>query len=272
VLPGGCAILTSEEVAVYPLLHVGPLTVASYSVLLGVGLLGGAALAYWIAQRRGLNATYVMDAALSAAVGGLIGARALHVSVNWAYYGGHLGQALNLWAGGHAWHGGLIGGLAAVLIYATVRRISSWSLLDVLAPGAALFAVCAWVGCFLDKCAYGVETYPGQGLAWILSLELPDVYGIWAPRVAVQLIGATWGVIVLGVVIFAGRRVRFEGFVFPLWLALFCAGSFWLGFLRADLVPVMAGWRLDQVADLMLFAIGVVMLVTVLRKRRRLGD
>ncbi|MBN1813708.1 MAG: prolipoprotein diacylglyceryl transferase [Anaerolineae bacterium] len=257
----------------YPLLCIGPLTVASYSVLLGVGLLGGAALAYWIARCRRLNAAHAMDAALSAAIGGMIGARALYVFVNWAYYGDHLGQAFDLWGGGHFWHGGLVGGLAAVLIYAAARRVSPWPLLDALAPGAAFFAICAWLGCLLDKCAYGVETYPGLGFLWALSLELPDIYGVWTPRVAVQLMGAIWGTIVLVVTILAGRNPRFEGFVFPLWLTLYCAGSFGLVFLRVDVVPMAPGWRLIQAADLALFATGAMLLVMmVLRNRRRRGD
>lgn len=245
----------------YPLLRIGPWTVASYGILLNVGLLGGAAIVYLVARCRESSTVYALDAALAAAVSGLLGARVAYVAVNWAYFSDHLGQTFDIWGGGHIWYGGLVGGLVAVLIYAAVRRASPWPLLNALAPGAAFFVICAWLGCFLNKCAYGVETYPGQGLLWALSLELPDMYGLGAPRVAVQLMGAGWGTIVLIVAILAGRSVRFEGLVFPLWLILHCAGSFGLGFLRADPVPVAMGWRLDQVADLVLFTIGTVGMV-----------
>jgi phosphatidylglycerol:prolipoprotein diacylglycerol transferase len=256
---------------VYPLLHIGLLRVVSYSALLGLGLIGGAAIVYLVARRRELDAACALDVALAAALGGLLGARAAHVALNWAYYGDHLGQAFDLWGGGHFWHGGLVGGLAAVLIYVAVRRTSPWPWLDALAPGVALFAVCAWLGCLLDTCAYGVETHPGQGLLWALSLESPDIYGIWAPRVAMQPIGALWAAAVLGAVFFAERSMRLEGFLFPLWLALYCAGSFGLGFLRADVVPVVAGWRLDRVVDLALCAIGAVTLVVGLLRGRKVA-
>jgi phosphatidylglycerol:prolipoprotein diacylglycerol transferase len=252
---------------VYPLLRIGPVTIASYSALLGLGLLGGAALAYLVARRRALGAAYALDAVLAAALGGLVGARAAHVAINWAYYGDHLGQAFDLWEGGHFWPGGLVVGLAAVLIYAAARRVSPWPLLDAVAPGVAFFVVCAWLACFLDKCAYGIETYPGQGLLWALSLEMPDVYGIRAPRVAVQLLGAGWSAVALAAVVCAVRRARFAGLALPLWLVIYCAGSFGLGFLRGDAGPLMAGWRLDQVTDVTLFAAGVVLLVAALRQR-----
>ena len=96
--------------------------------------------------------------------GGLTGARAVYVAANWAYYGNHVRQALRLWGGGLAWHGALVGALVAVLVYCAVRRTSPRLALDVLTPGAAVLAVWAWMGCLLAGCAYGLETYPGQGL------------------------------------------------------------------------------------------------------------
>ena len=241
----------------YPLLfRFGSFTVTSYTALVNIGLLGGAAIAYLQARRRGINAARVLDAALAAALGGLITGRAVYVAANWAYYGNYLRRALRVWDGGLAWHGGLVGGLVAVLAYCAIRRTSLRLVLHLLTPGAALLAVCAWLGCLLDGCACGLETYPGQGLLWALSLELPDLYGIQAPRVAVQLLGAGWSAAVLVAVVVAGRHTRFEGLLFPLWLALYSAGSFGLGFLRADETLLVAGWRADQVADLALALIG----------------
>jgi prolipoprotein diacylglyceryltransferase len=92
-------------------------------------------------------------------------------------------------------------------------------------------------------------------------MELPDLYGIQAPRVAVQLLGAGWSAVVLVAVVIAGRRKWFEGLAFPLWLSLYSVGSFGLGFLRADEVAMAADWRADQVADLALAVVGAVALL-----------
>jgi phosphatidylglycerol:prolipoprotein diacylglycerol transferase len=256
------------------LFRLGRFTVTGYAALVDVGLLGGAALACLAARRRGLSPTRVLDAALVAALGGLTGARAVYVVAHWAYYEHHTRRALRAWDGGLAWHGALVGALVALLAYcasrrgASSRRTSLRQTLDALTPGAAALAICAWLGCLLDGCAYGLETYPGQGLLWTLSLELPDLYGIRAPRVAVQLLGAGWSAVVMVVLVIAARRTRLEGLAFPLWLALYTSGSFGLGFLRADEVAVVAGWRADQVADLALAVAGAAALTMGLFSRR----
>jgi phosphatidylglycerol:prolipoprotein diacylglycerol transferase len=249
--------------------RLGNFTVTGYAGLVNVGLLAGTAIACLAAQRRGMRAAHALDGALAAALGGLAGGRAAYVAANWAYYQTHVRRALRPWDGGLAWHGALTGGLVAVVIFYAVRRLSLRSMLDALAPGTAALAGCAWLGCLMNGFAYGIETYPGQGLLWALSAELPDVYGIRAPRVAVQLLGAGWSAIVLVALVIAGKRPWSQGLVFPLWLALYGGGSFGLGFVRADEVAMMAGWRVDQVADLALAVIGGATLLARMFIRRQ---
>ncbi len=256
----------------YPILfHLGSFAVTGYAALVGVGLICSVVIACLAARRRGLKAVQALDASLAVALGGLIGARAVYVAANWAYYGDRLRRALRPWDGGLAWHGALVGGLIALLVYCAIRRTSPKLMLDLLTPGVALLTICVWLGCLLNGCAYGLETYPGQGLPWALSLELPDLYGIWAPRVALQLLGAAWGGVVLIAIVVARRRARFEGLGFPLWLTLYSLGSFGLGFLRAGETPSISGWRVGQVADIALTLSGfLVLLITSLLKAKRM--
>jgi phosphatidylglycerol:prolipoprotein diacylglycerol transferase len=251
------------------LFHLGRFTVTGYAALVDVGLLAGAAVACLAARRRGLNPARVLDAVLASAVGGVIGGRAAYVVAKWAYYQDHVRRALRPWDGGLSWHGALAGGLVAVLAYCAIRRVSPRAMLDVLAPGVAILAACVWLGCLMNGCAYGIETYPGQGVLWALSLEFPDLYGIRAPRVAVQLLGTGWSAVALAALVITGRHPQFEGLAFPLWLALYSVGSFGLGFVRADEVTVVAGWRVDQVADLALAVTGAVTLTVGLASRAR---
>jgi phosphatidylglycerol:prolipoprotein diacylglycerol transferase len=108
------------------LLHIVPVLIHIYPVLIDLGLLVGAVLGTPEARRRGLDVTRVLDAALAAAVGGLILARAVYVCAHWNYYTKHVGRALRLWDGRLAWQGALVSGT----------------------PGRPLCALCAAGGCW----------------------------------------------------------------------------------------------------------------------------
>jgi phosphatidylglycerol:prolipoprotein diacylglycerol transferase len=225
-----------------------------------LGLLLGAVLVLLDARREKIDVRPAVDAALAAALGALVLARAAYVGAHWAYYADHTLHALQLWRGGLLWQGALLGGIAGAAAACALRGLRLPQLLDILTSGAASVAVFGWLACFTVGCAWGIETYPGQGLLWALSLDLPDLYGIREPRVAVQLLGAGWSAILLGVILALQRRPRRDGVVFSLWLTLHSAGSLALGFLRADELPSVAGWRVDQWANLALSAVGIALL------------
>ncbi len=255
----------------YPTFRLGPLTLSSYTALLDLGVLIGVVLVYLRAHRRRLDIVKALDAALAAALGGLFIARMAYVAIHWAYYQDHVREALRPWGGGLSGPGALIGGLAAAAIFCAVRRMSLLKTLNALAPSVALLAICAWLACLLNGCAHGIEVYPDQELLWSLSLDLPDLYGIWAPRVAVQLLGAIWSAIALGAVVLAERSERGATLAFPLWLVIHNIGSFGLGFVRADKMLFIAGYRVDQIIALGLAIVGGGMLF-VLPSKMKSGE
>jgi len=185
---------------VHPVLFsIDGLTITAYSALFHLGLIAGAATTLIQARRMALPATAAIDAMLAAIVGGAIGARLLYVAIHWAYFVDHLDEAWQIWQGGLAWHGGLIGGAIGVWLIARKRFSQSpaaW--LDLLTPGAALGTVFGWIGCFLSACAFGREVFPGEPLFGI-AIDAPDVYGRLVPRLPAQLFGAGWGLLVFPV-------------------------------------------------------------------------
>jgi prolipoprotein diacylglyceryltransferase len=233
-------------------IQFGPLHLPTYAALLSLGLVGSVVASAWQGRRLGLAPTWPFDAALLWASGGLVGARATYVAINWTYYEHHLSEALRLWAGGLAWQGGLVVGLSLIVLYAARFRLPLGTLLDALAPGLAWFILCLWLGSGAANDVYGHETFPGDHL-WPLSADLPDLYGLRAPRVNVPLLGAAWsGLVFVAVWLVRGRA----GLSFLTCLALTGAGGLTLVFLQANPAPVLFHLRLDGLFNLILIAAG----------------
>ncbi len=227
------------------LIEIGPLTLPTYATLLSLGLGGGVLISLRQAPHWGVTPTQCFDAALLAAAAGLIGARLAYVAVNWTYFHNHLAEAVRLWAGGLAWQGGLVLGLFAVVLYAIRYRLSLISLLDVLTLGLAWFTLFVWLGSGVANDVFGRETYPTDGLLWRLSADLPDLYGLRAPRVNVPLLGITWsGLVFLGLWLSRARFSRRGGFIFT-YLTLTGFGGLVLALLQANTVPILLLVRVD---------------------------
>jgi prolipoprotein diacylglyceryltransferase len=227
------------------LIQLGPLHLPTYATLLALGIVGGILSSAQQGQRRGLSPTHCFDAALLGASGALVGARAAYVALNWAYYGHHLSEALRLWAGGLAWQGGLMVGLPLVALYAARHRLPLGALLDALAPGTAWLVLFLWLGSGAANDVYGRETFPTAGLLWTLSGDLPDLYGLYAPRVNVPLLGALWSGLVLISVGVSRERPTPSGALFLACLGLTGLGSLALVPLQANPVPFLLRVRLD---------------------------
>lgn len=242
-------------------LQIGPLHLPTYAALLSLGLVGCAVLSAWQGRRLGLKPVMTFDAALLGVCGGLVGARAAYVAINWAYYAGHTSEALRLWAGGLAWQGGLLGGLVLVSLYAARWRLPVGALLDALTPGLAWFILCLWLGSGAANDVYGRETFPTERL-WSLSADLPDLYGLRAPRVNVPLLGAVWSGLVLALALLRGRA-RAPGASFLVCLALTGLGGLALVPLQANPVPYWFHARLDGLFYLALVVCGVRGLVAM---------
>lgn len=240
------------------LMQFGRLGLPDYTALVRLGVLVGGMLVSLEIRRRRMPWLPMVDAALAAGAAGILLGRATYVATNWAYYADRIAEALRPWEGGLAWQGALIGGVVGAATGSRLRRLPVSEVLDVLTPGAAALAAFGWLACHRAGCAWGIETYPGQGLLWRLSLDLPDLYGIREPRVAVQLLGAGWSALLLGGVVIAGRWLRKNGTVFALWVVFQSLGSFGLGFLRGDQVPMMMDWRFDQLMNLLLVSGGMM--------------
>ena len=93
--------------------------------------------------RAGVDEDTLYNMALLAILGGVIDARIVYVITNWHYFQINPGQILQIYKGGLAIDGGLIGALSFAMWYAYRKRLPFWSLMDGMIPGtcAGIFLV-----------------------------------------------------------------------------------------------------------------------------------
>lgn len=240
-------------------IDMGPVVLHAYAAWLLGGVLSALAVITWRADRYDPRSiTRWLDVAIAGVAGGVIGARALYIALEWNYYSDHTGEIDKLFLGGMAWHGALLFGVPAVILTAWLRHVPLRPWTDALALAWPLGMIGAWSGCHQSGCGYGYEVWTAADWPGWLVKELPDVYGQTAPRLDVQKFGALFGGALLILALGLTWRGWLPGVRLWLILALTGLGMALLGFFRADPAPMFDHRRADQIFDLILLLASTV--------------
>ncbi|MEX2534672.1 MAG: prolipoprotein diacylglyceryl transferase [Trueperaceae bacterium] len=232
------------------MLQVGPIAVRWYGFLIAAGVLVGALWATRLAPKRGVDADKLLDAAPLLVIAGIIGARLFYVLTSPSAFFGPNGDPLDafkVWQGGISIHGGILGVVLALWIYARIRKMDMWAALDVMSLVGALGIIGGRIGNFMNGTDTGGRptdwpigfTWPQAGTETFgsfgrivfgepLWLYAPPACAAVAPGGACKvhltpLYGALIGVALIFVVLWALRRTKAPGFAFwqfILWYSL----------------------------------------------------
>jgi prolipoprotein diacylglyceryltransferase len=139
----------------------------------------------------------MVDGALLALGSAALLGRAGHVLLNWDYFALHPDEAPRVDLGGIEWHFAVIGALIGLWVGARLRRFDFSRTLAWCAPlvgviGLLVWRMCAGVGCAAGREVDTLARYPA-----LIVAELPDRYGIIAPRWNTPLMGIVGSLIVL---------------------------------------------------------------------------
>jgi phosphatidylglycerol:prolipoprotein diacylglycerol transferase len=256
------------------LFRFGSTIIYTYTILLDVGLVCGLLVACLEGKRRGIATERFVDAALWAVVAGIVGGRIGYVLANQEYFAENFREAFYIWEGGLAFQGAFLAGLLALFLYSAYRKLPFLALADTAALGLALGQVFGWLGCLMSGCAYGLESHGATSIVAHLSLDLPDIYGIHAPRFATQPLASALSLAIF-ILLWATRRrwpFDYSGFAFTLYLLLYAGGQFLLEFTRGDGAVYWAPWRVSQWIYLTEAALALVSLAYLLRKSKSSGN
>ena len=214
------------------------------------------------APLRGIDPDDVYSIATWAIVGGIIGARAVHVIDHWSFYQSNPGQVIAVWNGGIGLWGGILGGFLVGAGYALWRKYPVGVIADLTAPAMLFVQTIGRLGDIVngEHCAKAWDF--AFGFIWTNPASDAGrcVNGVGVsvqPVIAYEMI---WNMLSLLVIWKLRNRLRPDGMLFALYLALYSLGRFGVTFLREDRIWAFGMQEAHYIA-LLVLAITVPLLL-----------
>lgn len=244
-----------------------------YSICALAGIFSAGIFALHVAKKRGLDQNQMLFGLLWAGLGAFAGGHLLYGITNIRYFirlfsligeitAGQFFQGLYFVFGGMVFYGGLLGGMAAMLIYLKCKKLCVPEYSDICAPAVPLFHVFGRIGCFLGGCCYGVES--DIGFIYTKALD-PLANGV--RRFPIQLAEAAVNLILFFILYGILKKGRLKGKLFCLYLLMYSVCRFILEFWRGDEIRgFILGISTSQFISIFIF-IGALLGLLLIKKR-----
>jgi phosphatidylglycerol:prolipoprotein diacylglycerol transferase len=155
--------------------RLGPLSVHWYGIIIAAAVLLAGALGTVEARRRGEDPEHGWSMLLPVLVLGVIGARIYHVIHQWDYYAANPALIPQVWLGGLAITGAVVGGMLGVWLYTRANRLSTLRWFDIFATAVLLGQAIGRLGNFANQELYG----PPTELPWGIPIDAAHRIGEW---------------------------------------------------------------------------------------------
>ena len=246
---------------------VGPLSIRWYGLAYVVGILLGWRYArlvvsrprLWAGGQVPMKVSDIDDFLLWAAVGIVVGGRLGYVLFyDFPAFSADPLRIFQVWNGGMSFHGGLLGTIVAMIVFARSRSIPVLSFIDVIAASAPLGLLLGRIANFINGELWGKVT----DVPW--AMVFPT--GGPLPRHPSQLYEATLEglllFLLLAFAIWRLRRLRTPGFVGGLFIAGYAVCRILIEFVRQpdiQLGYLYGGWlTMGMVLSIPMFMVGIV--------------
>lgn len=256
------------------------LNINTYALCILVGIILAVVITSRRLTKRGAEPGIVLDIALWAVPLGIIGARLYHVLTHpddYFYEGANVwnpfqpGAIWNIWEGGNAIYGALIGGAIGVVIGCRFTGIRFLSFADALAPGLLVAQAIGRLGNWFNHELFGAPT----DLPWGLEIEYDNV--AWPQGLAegtlfhpTFLYELVWNLAGAALIVLLERRINLRwGRAFAVYLIWYGLGRSFFESIRVDPSEMFLGIRVNVWASFAAVVLGIVILLV--QRRRHTG-
>jgi len=226
--------------------------VYTYGVMLVTGFITGIFFSIKRNRSKSITTDDIMDLSLYLLLGGLVGARLVYVLLHFSEYMASPISIINLREGGLAWHGALLGGLLAFLLFSKKRKIDFAELVDLCSPGIVLGLAIGRLGCFMNGCCLGDPTT----LPW--GVVFPEAGPM--KRHPTQLYELILDLLVVLFLVNREKHKKFNGEIALLMMSAYSLVRFFVEFFRFS-PPRIAGLSIAQYLSLLMAAVTAIYVV-----------
>lgn len=249
-------------------LDLGFIKIYWYSITMFLGVLIGFIVAYTEIKRKKIDTKKFENMAFYAIVFGFIGARVYYVLFNLDYYLGNPIEIIEVWNGGLAIHGGIIGSGVAIYYYCKKHKLSVIEMIDICVPALLIGQVIGRWGNFFNSEAHGGVV----SRAFLEGLHLPEfiIEGMHIDGLYYHptfLYESLLNLICFIILIFLrkNRKIRL-GFITGIYFIWYGIVRFFVESLRTDSL-MLGNLRMAQVISIFLVIFGIILLIVSRKKR-----
>ena len=262
--------------------------IAYYGVIIALGMLAGALVAYREAKKTGQKVDDYIDFTLYTLIAAIIGARIYYVIFEWDYYSAHPLEIFNLRAGGLAIYGGVLASVLTLFIFTKVKKLKFWLMADTAVQGLIIGQIIGRWGNFFNREAFGGYTdslfamqlpvAEAKGITQELIEHLVTVDGVSYVQVhPTFLYEGTWNLLLFIGICLYKRHKKFNGEIFAIYLMGYGVGRFIIEGLRTDqlVIKALGGIAASQVLSIMLIILAAAFVIynrVQLKKRTPVTD
>ncbi len=231
-----------------------------YALIILTGIILAILFGIWEGKRTGVSSDTILDIALICIPVAIICARIYYVACEWSYYSRYPSEIIQIWNGGLAIYGGIIGGSLSAYIYSRIKKISIGELFDIGGFGFLIGQAVGRWGNFMNVEAYGYQT----DLPWGMFVE--EVNMTVHPTFLYE---SLWNVLGFVLLFIYRKHKKFSGEVFLMYVVWYGLGRAWIEGLRSDSLYIgSTGIRISQ----LLAVLTVIVATGIIAVRRKKGD
>jgi len=241
------------------LFKIGEFKIYSYGVMMVLGYFFVLGFVYYNAYKIDMDQNDAVDLTIFTFISGILGSRIIYVLLNLKKYNSFL-DIFEFQKGGLSWHGGLLGGILAILIYCWIKKYNPFKALDLLMTPTIFGLGIGRIGCFLNGCCYGKPT----SVPWAMTFP---AHKHPIPVHPTQLYEMILDFVVFFFLLYWWKKRKFNGENSLMMLGLYSVVRFAVEFFRYNSPNQMiAGISLAQWVSVALFIV-IISAIIIIRKK-----